>query len=294
MSARVPRLCQVSADAPPELTRRQGVGSASARSLLLTVLGEFVLPSADHGVPAWTSAFIEALALVDVEEKSARQALARTAAAGWIGSVRHGRRAAWALTAAGRRLLGEGAARIYGFHGVAREWDGRWLLVLVSVPETDRRRRHLLRSRLGWVGLGSPSPGLWVSPYPDRQDEVRQILAEAGVAETASSFVARNGEIGDPIQMAQQAWDVTALERRYDAFLGTFGRLTPRSPQASLRAQIQLVHEWRRFPLLDPALPATLLPPNWSGGQAGALFHRRHGQWSAAAEAHWQALVAAG
>lgn len=282
------------ADAPPLLTRRQRVGSASARSLLLTVLGEFLLPSADHGVPAWTSAFIETLALVDVEEKSARQALARTAAAGWIDSVRYGRRAAWALSPAGRRLLSEGAARIYGFQGVARDWDGRWLLVLVSVPETDRHRRHLLRSRLGWVGLGSPSPGLWISPYPDRQDEVQQILAEAGVEGTASSFVARDGQIGDAVNMAQQAWDVTALERRYDEFRDAFGRLTPRTPEATLRAQIQLVHEWRRFPLLDPALPASLLPPDWSGGQAGALFRRRHEQWAAAAQTQWQALVAAG
>lgn len=278
------------ADAPPVLTRRQGVGSASARSLLLTVLGEFVLP-ADHGVPAWTSAFIQTLALVDVEEKSARQALARTAADGWIVSVRDGRRAAWQLTMAGRRLLTEGATRIYGFHGVAREWDGRWLLVLVSVPETDRHRRHLLRSRLGWVGLGSPSPGLWVSPYPDRQEEVRRVLADAGVEETASSFVARDGEIGDPLRMTRQAWDVTSLERRYDQFRAAFARLAPRSAEATLRAQIQLVHEWRRFPLLDPALPATLLPPDWSGVRAGALFHRRHRQWSAAAGAHWRKLV---
>ena len=278
----------------PVFTRRQGVGSASARSLLLTVLGEFVLPLANRDAPAWTSAFIETLALVDVEEKSARQALARTAADGWIGSVRHGRRAAWELTEAGRGLLNEGAERIYGFRGVAQDWDGRWLLVLVSVPETDRRRRHLLRSRLSWVGLGSPSPGLWVSPYPDRQDEVRQILVDAGVEASASSFVAGAGEIGNPIRMAQQAWDVTALERRYDTFRAAFSRLAPKSPEAALRAQLKLVHEWRRFPLLDPALPATLLPTGWSGVEAGALFRRRHEQWSTAAHAHWQALVSAG
>ena len=35
----------------PFVTRRQELGAASARSLLLTVLGEFVLPS---GRPVWT------------------------------------------------------------------------------------------------------------------------------------------------------------------------------------------------------------------------------------------------
>lgn len=280
--------------AAPTLSRRQGLGSPSARSLLLTTLGECVLPAAQGGVPAWTSAFIRTLRMFNVEEKATRQALSRTAADGWISAVRHGRRSAWDLSPAGRRLLGEGAARIYGFRGVAPEWDGRWLLVLVSVPETDRRRRHLLRSRLGWVGLGSPSPGLWVSPHPNRQEEVRRILTEAGVEGTASSFVARDGEIGDPIRMAQQAWDVSGLGRRYDQFRELIVPLAPSTPQDALRAQIQLVHAWRRFPLLDPALPASLLPADWSGVPAGELFRRRHREWSVAAQAHWQSLLDAG
>ncbi len=41
-----------------QLTRRQTAGSATARGLLFTVLGEFVLPG---GGSAWTSAFIEIL-----------------------------------------------------------------------------------------------------------------------------------------------------------------------------------------------------------------------------------------
>jgi DNA-binding transcriptional regulator PaaX len=50
--------------------------------------------------------------------------------------------------------------------------------------------------------------------------------------------VARDGAIGDPIRMAQQAWDVTALERRYDQFRSTFGRMVPRSTETTLRAQV--------------------------------------------------------
>ena len=42
----------------PRLTRRHTAGAESAKGLLFTVLGEFVLPS---GGAAWTSAFIDAL-----------------------------------------------------------------------------------------------------------------------------------------------------------------------------------------------------------------------------------------
>ena len=40
----------------PALSRRHEAGAVSARGLLFTVLGEFVLPT---GGSAWTSAFIE-------------------------------------------------------------------------------------------------------------------------------------------------------------------------------------------------------------------------------------------
>ncbi|HEX9540543.1 MAG TPA: hypothetical protein VGA04_20460, partial [Streptosporangiaceae bacterium] len=53
------------------LSRRQA-GSGSARSLLLTVLGEFALPS---GEPSWTSTLLHVADGLGVEEKSTRQAL---------------------------------------------------------------------------------------------------------------------------------------------------------------------------------------------------------------------------
>src|SRR2546421_337039 len=52
-----------------------GAVTATARGLLLTVLGEFVLPA---GAAAPTSAFIDLLGRLAVEEKAARQALARS------------------------------------------------------------------------------------------------------------------------------------------------------------------------------------------------------------------------
>ena len=50
-------------------------------------------------------------------------------------------------------LLRSGAERIYSF-GDPWEWDGRWLFVVLRVPEERREVRHQLRSRLAWAGLG--------------------------------------------------------------------------------------------------------------------------------------------
>jgi phenylacetic acid degradation operon negative regulatory protein len=268
---------------------RREIGAASARSLLLTVLGEFVLPA---GEPVWTSAFIAALDLLGVREKAVRQALARMAAEGWTAPERSGRRTSWRLTAAGRELLSTGAERIYHFGAPSGAWDGRWLVVLASVPHGSRQQRHLLRTRLAWSGLGSLSPGVWVSAHPQRQPEVRRVLQQAGAAGNATFFVASVGELGDPKLIAGQAWHLAAIESRYLDFIHQVGCLRPATPAHALAAQTRLVQEWRRFPLIDPGLPAELLPPSWRGAEAAALFRATHSGWRAAADAAWRQLAA--
>ena len=274
-------------EARPVVSRRREVSHTSARSLLMTLLGEYVLP---RDRPVWTSVLVDALAGFGVEQKSARQALNRAAAEGWLVSERVGRRARWGLTQPGRRLLTEGAQRIYQFGRGDRLWDGRWLVLLVSVPEVKRDLRHRLRTRLSWAGFGSPEAGVWISPDLSREGEALEVLKELGLASGAMSFTATYGAVGEPGAMVTRAWDLTGLERRYEAFIAEFGGLEPAGGAAVLHAQTRLVHEWRRFPFLDPQLPRELLPANWSGSAAAELFHRRHTQWRSAAEQRWAEL----
>ncbi|MEV0203745.1 MULTISPECIES: PaaX family transcriptional regulator [unclassified Streptomyces] len=276
------------ASARPVVSRRREVGDTSARSLLMTILGEYVLP---RGRPVWTSALVEALALFGVEEKSARQALARTAAEGWLASERVGRRTRWALTPPGRRLLTEGAQRIYDFGSEERTWDGTWLMVLVSVPESKRDLRHRVRTRLSWAGFGSPEPGVWITPRTDREPEALGVLKELGLADDAMSFTAAYGAVGSEPAMVARAWDLSEVEDRYEAFIDEFTGLHPADGDAVLHALTGLVHAWRRFPFLDPRLPSKLLPAGWSGARAAALFHTKHAEWSAGAQQRWEELA---
>lgn len=253
----------------------------------MTVLGEYVLP---RGQPVWTSTLVDALALFDVEEKSARQALARTSAEGWLVSERVGRRVRWSLTAPGRRLLTEGAQRIYDFGRESHDWDGRWLVLLVSVPESKRELRRRLRTQLTWAGFGSPSSGVWVSPHTSRQTEANRIVAELDIG-APMSFVASYGEIGDEESMVVRAWDLSELKDRYEDFIDEFTGIQPSTGEAVLQAQTRLVHEWRRFPFLDPQLPERWLPPDWSGANAAELFHRWHAEWREAAQQRWNELA---
>ncbi|GGF57226.1 PaaX family transcriptional regulator [Marmoricola endophyticus] len=271
------------------LTRRREIGSESARSLLLTVLGEFVLP---RGEPVWTSTILDALALLEVEQRAARQALARTGAEGLLDSARHGRRTSWSLTAQGRELLTEGTSRIYGFMREPRAWDGRWLVLTVSIPESQRKLRHRLRTRLTWLGLGSPSSGLWVTPDAEQSEAVAEVVASLGLVEQSFAWLGPTSGVGDEARLVGAAWDLADVEKRYLEFLDTFEVRDTTSPADALAAQVALVQDWRRFPFLDPALPHELLDHDWPGPRAAELFHSRHAAWHEPAQHEWARMQA--
>lgn len=265
--------------------RRREIGTASARSLLLTLLGEFVLP---RGTPVWSGALVAALSDIGVEEKSARQALSRTAAEGLLFSEREGRRVRWQLSAAGLELLQDGTERIYGFGRRVEQWDGHWLVVTVSVPETQRQLRHQLRTRLTWSGLGSPLPGVWVTPDTSKAEQIANAISELGVE--GFSFTGPFGPVGEQQRLVQTAWSLADVQSRYQQFLVDFAEDPVTSPREAFQAQIALVQQWRRFPFMDPALPAALLPEAWPGPVAAELFHQRRAGWHQAAQGYWEQL----
>jgi phenylacetic acid degradation operon negative regulatory protein len=251
--------------------------------MLLTLLGEFVLPG--DGM-AWTSAVLAAFERLEVAEKAARQALMRTANAGWLRPEKIGRRTRWHLTRAARELLTDGAMRIYSF-GPAQDWDGQWVLVAARIPESDRRARHVVRTRLAWAGFGSLGPGLWISPHSARSSEAIRVLREAGAGDDANVFVARRAGLSDTKAMVAAAWDLPVIEAEYEQFVAEF---RGKAPDDVLVRQLELVHAWRRFPSLDPALPRELLPARWAGITAARLFADRHDQWLPDSRREWKRL----
>lgn len=169
-------------------------------------------------------------------------------------------------------------------------WDGQWLMALMTVPETSRKLRHLLRTRLAWNGLGNPATGVWLGPHPEREPEVREVLREVGVGQTSRIFHSRLGDLSEARDVARQAGDLDAVERAYEHFPDEVRALSPGDDVETFAAHTRLVQEWRRFPFLDPGLPHRLLPEEWRGAQAAALFHERHSAWRPAADRHRKAL----
>jgi phenylacetic acid degradation operon negative regulatory protein len=274
-------------DTTPSVTNhamRPRSGS-SAKALLLTILGEFVLP---HSGSVWTSTVVDALARLGVAERNARQAVSRLGDQGLLRAVRDGRRARWHLTDEGRLLLTEGAERIYGFGAADDGWDGRWLVVLCSVPEQQRAKRHQLRARLEFSGFGFVQPGVAMSPHLEREPVATAVLKDLDLLVGAMLLRAETADLVSTDDVLERTWNLESLARRYEEFITSFGRRAPRSDEARFAALSELVHQWRRFPFIDPEIPPRLLPDRWPGRRAKDLFDARHATWAPGANAWYE------
>jgi phenylacetic acid degradation operon negative regulatory protein len=264
---------------------------SSARALLLVVIGEFVWPT---GQPAWSSTLLSALSEFGIEPSAGRKALQRIAATGITASGREANRVRWSVTGKGDRILRSGWERTYGWQARDTAWDGRWLVLSVTVPESQRKLRHHLQSRLLWAGLGSPAPGEWLTPHAERGEQVAQIVRQLGLDDQAHSFTGELGPLGDPLRLVGAAWDLDDLDKDYRTFIEAYAGREPRTDREYFRARVELVQDWRRFPYLDPDLPAAYLPPSWPGAQASTLFTERYQAWRAASGRYWDAVVSTG
>ena len=160
---------------------------------------------------------IRLLADLGIEEPAARSAISRLKRRGIVQSRRNGGSAGYQLSAEALAILREGDARIFRRRR-ATPADG-WVLAVFSVPESERHRRHVLRSELTRLGFGMVAPGVWIVPaHP--QDTTAETLRRLGLDGYADLFRAEHLAFGDPAAKIRRWWDLDELERQYGAFIG--------------------------------------------------------------------------
>ena len=268
-----------------DLALRPRSRPGSGRGLLLVTLGEMVWRKQET---VWASSLVAALGELGVSENAARKALHRSVASGVLEVRREGREARCLLTTAGKKLLREGSGRVFGFRAESPDWDGRWLVVTVTVPETQRSMRHYLKTRFTWAGLGSPTPGVWITPHV--HTPVEAILGRPQPSVEVCSYVGPFGPVGRESAMVKSAWDIAGLEALYREFIASFDGKRPRAGRDVFCAYLNLLQAWRPFPYIDPQLPRQFLPSPWIGKKASELLRQQRESWSAAAMDFWNEL----
>ena len=254
-----------------------GAGTAEAfilppKTLILTIYGAFV-----RRMGNWLAVadLISLLADLGYGEQVVRSATSRMKKGGLLEPRTLERVPGYALTAAALEILADGDARIFHAEVAADPAEG-WILVTFSVPEHQRNQRHVLRSRLVWLGFGQVSSGVWVAPRRALR-ELRGMLERTGLSLYVSLWDARY--LGEPRSMVREAWDLDELERSYEDFLArcrpiatTWRRSGQRTDCHAFVDYVRMLSAWRRLPYMDPGLPPEFLPKDWSGQRARQLF----------------------
>ncbi len=241
----------------------------SPRHLILSLFGLYA-----RADPQWLSvrSLITLMADLDVDAAATRSSVSRLKKRGVLESARVGGQAGYRLSASALAVLREGDARIWARPRAAVA-DG-WLIVVFSVPEAERGKRHELRSLLTRLGFGTATPGVWIAPGT-AYDETLAALDRAGLTAYTEHF--RGSYLGSgPTEVrVAEWWDLPAIAALYDEFVAGHrpqARRREPDPAAAYAAYLPMLTAWRRLPYLDPGIPLEFLPASWPGVEAGTLF----------------------
>jgi phenylacetic acid degradation operon negative regulatory protein len=274
-------------------TAREEPRTAQPRQLIVTVYGLYA--RAEGG---WMSvaALISLLADLGVDEPAVRSSISRLKRREILHARRKAGAAGYELSQAAQAILAEGDHRIFR-EDRARLADG-WLLAVFSVPEAERSKRHVLRSRLARLGFGTAAPGVWIAPAY-LHEATADMLARLGLSGYADLFradhlAARGLAGGDLAAKVRQWWDLDRTERlardfvaAYEPVLRSWSHRRPHTYQREAFADyVRVLTAWRRLPYLDPGLPAELLPPGWIGIKAAKVFFTLQSRLADAAREH--------
>ncbi len=156
------------------------------------------------------------------------------------------------------------------------------MLAVFSVPEEERHKRHLLRSRLARLGFGTAAPGVWLAPA-HLYEETRHTLERLQLASYVDLFTGTHTGFEPTAQAVARWWDLGAVAAQHRAFLDVhepvlrrWSRRRAVDPAAAYHDYLLALDAWRRLPYADPGLPAPLLPEDWPGGRAAEVFDRLH------------------
>lgn len=230
-----------------------------------------------------------------VDSPAVRSSISRLKRRGMLVGERHGGAAGYSLAPGTLEMLAEGDVRI--FERKRATLDDGWLTVVFSVPESERGKRHELRTELTRLGFGTAASGVWIAPA-NVAHETREMLGRRGLSGYVDMFQGAHLGFGDLRSKVREWWDLDELAGLYSEFLGRYRPVMEAAGAESLtardafRAYVPALTDWRRLPYLDPGLPLELLPPGWNGVTAGRLFDDLNRTLGGPAREHAMGLIA--
>lgn len=251
----------------------------SARSVLVTVLGDSVLPVTKT---LWLSSLFRLAEPFGFSERLVRTSMFRLVSEGWVSNERIGRRSRYSLTLLAVRESEDADRRIYGKE--SSSWDGLWTFAVVDAPSIPVQERDRIVTHLRWHGFVSLGRGLMASPSVAVHG-LRELLDLVDPVAVVPTGQAELADLEDLVEggFFADVFRTADTEAAYRDFLDRYrprqrDGLDAAKPLEAFALRTMLVHEFRRIRLRSPDVPAELLPPDWIGNHAcdlaGDLYRR--------------------
>lgn len=250
----------------------------TSRTLLVTLLGAFARRTED-----WMqiSSIVSLLDALGAEESSVRTGVSRLKKRKWLIAESRNGRSGYRLTDTAKRSLLSGDKIIWHAREPATLEEG-WCIASFSIPENQRARRHLLRSRLASLGFGNVGAGVWIAPAR-MHPEASNLIDSLDLANYTNLFVGQHRSGQDLQAMVHSSWDLVDIDARYQTFvtghaddiavLDSMNGAHVPEREAFVR-YMRTLDDWRMLPMRDPGLPRELLPANWAGDEAARVLER--------------------
>jgi len=249
------------------LQQRLQASNISSTALVVSFFCDVVT---QHGGEAWLGNVIQALAPLNINERSIRTAVFRLVRDDWLTSRKQGRCSYYRLSNTGRRYYQRAAKRIYASN--KPDWHDSWMLLFVAmVPENKRESLH---RGLSWLGYGRLATAVYALPGQDRAS-LNELLTDLGIENNIVHMQAKADSSESLKELVLSRWQLEDLQQRYKEYTGWCEHIQQRledhqhaDPQSLLLLRVLIIHEYRRILLTDPELPAGMLPDDWQGESA--------------------------
>lgn len=249
---------------------------ANTKSMIFTIYGDYIR---HYGNKIWVGSLIRLMKEFGHNEQGVRVAVSRMLKQGWVQSERQGNKSYYFLTSRGVDRIEEAAKRIFKLN--PHKWDGKWRILMYTIPEEKRQIRDELRKELLWSGFGSFSNSCWISPN-NLEKEVEALIEKYDISNYVDFFVSEYKGPKDNESLVEKSWPLEEIEKKYEEFISTYSKqfiihqsIISRGEMSDAQCFVErtkLVHEYRKFLFIDPGLPSELLPPMWGGNHAASLF----------------------
>jgi len=157
----------------------------------------------------------------------------------------------------------------------AREWDGKWRMVLFDIPESKNTLRQKLRKILKENQFGRLQQSVWISPRP--MDSINDLVRKATPGLASLSLMECQPHRGQSnAELVNATWDYPGINAGYDTYIQHLSQYwVNRIPKNVDRFIAEEKRLWENALKHDPLLPKQLVPSGYLGKKAWRLRKRR-------------------